>query len=464
MLKIKTDSRKIVSGDTFVAIRGINSDGHQYIEQAIAKGATNIVAEEGSYSVPTLIVPDTKLYLAQYLKDKTKEQLKDVKFIGITGTNGKTTTCYLIYKLLNMLRSNSAYIGTIGYYLNNEKFELNNTTPEIVDLYEMFVESATQGAKNIVMEVSSHALELGQVEGLTFDAAGYTNLTKEHLDFHQNMGNYLQAKQKLFKQIKPNGFAVINGDDEFANDFIMPHNTNYTVGEAENNTYQIIDYQLDIDKTTFTFAYQSNNYQVTINLPGKYNIHNFMMALITVQQMGYDINDILDKAVVLEAPPGRMDSITYNDASIIVDYAHTPDAVLNVLTTAQACAQGKIYTIVGCGGNRDKTKRPIMGDIATKMSDYVIFTNDNPRFEDEKAIMADITNGLAQSNYEVIYDRKKAINKAISLLQPQDMLLILGKGHEKYQIVGDEHLIHDDKAVVEDCIKKNTHSLNLTKI
>lgn len=453
-MDIKIDSRKVKPGDTFVALPGIKTDGHDYIEKAIENGAVKIIAEHGTYSVETIIVEDTRKYLSDYLKETYYKDLKDIKFIGLTGTNGKTTICYLIYNLLNILGVKAAYIGTIGFYIDKEVESLDNTTPEITDLYDMFLKAKEKGSKVIVMEVSSHALEQGRVDGIEFDYAGFTNLTKEHLDFHINMENYSKAKQKLFERLKEEKIAVINADDEYYKDFIKSQNNNFTLGFNKDSDYKILDYRLHMDKTDFKFKYQNKEYDVTINLPGEYNIHNFLTSLIIVNKMGYSIEEILSKTSVLSAPPGRMDTISYNGRSIIIDYAHTPDAVENVLNCVNTYKKGKIITIVGCGGDRDKTKRPIMGDIATKLSDYVIFSNDNPRTEDEKQIMNDITKDLKINNYEIEYDRGKAINKAMSLLQENDMLLILGKGHETYQIIGTEHLHFSDKEEVEKYIKE----------
>lgn len=453
-MNIKIDSRKVIKGDTFVALPGIKTDGHDYIEKAIENGATKIIAEHGTYSVDTLLVEDTRKYLCDYLKETYYNDLKDIKFIGITGTNGKTTICYLIYNLLNILGVKTAYIGTIGFYIDKEVEELDNTTPEITDLYDMFLKAKTKETKVIVMEVSSHALEQGRVDGIEFDYAGFTNLTKEHLDFHINMENYSKAKQKLFERLKNDKVAVINADDEYYKDFIKQQNNNFTLGLNKDSDYKVLDYQLHMDKTDFKFEYQNKEYDVTINLPGEYNIHNFLTSLIIVNKMGYSIEEILSKTNILTAPPGRMDTISYNGRSIIIDYAHTPDAVENVLNCVNTYKKGKIITIVGCGGDRDKTKRPIMGDIATKLSDYVIFSNDNPRTENEKEIMNDITKDLKINNYEIEYDRGKAIKKAMSLLQENDMLLILGKGHETYQIIGTEHFHFSDKEEVEKYIKE----------
>lgn len=454
-MNIKIDSRKVQPGDTFVALPGIKTDGHDYIESAIKNGATKIIAQHGTYSVETILVENTRKYLSDYLKETYYNDLKNIKFVGVTGTNGKTTICYLIYNLLNILGQKAAYIGTIGFYINNEIIPLDNTTPEITDLYNMFLTAKEKGANVIVMEVSSHALEQGRVDGIEFNYAGFTNLTKEHLDFHLNMENYSKAKQKLFERLKEEKIAVINADDEHYKEFIKPQNNNFTLGVNKDSDYKILNYELHIDKTNFTFEYKNIRYNTSINLPGEYNIHNFLTALIIVNKMGYSIEEILSKASILNAPPGRMDTVVYNGASIIIDYAHTPDAVENVLNCVNTYKKGKVITLVGCGGDRDRTKRPIMGDIATKLSDYVIFSNDNPRTEDEKQIMDDITRNLKTNNYEIEYDRAKAIKKGMSKLKEKDIFLLLGKGHETYQIIGNEHLHFSDKEEVEKYIKEH---------
>ncbi len=442
-MNIKTDSRKVVKGDTFVAMRGVLSDGHSYIKQAIKNGASMIVAETGDYDVPTIIVKDTRDYLTNYLKDKYEDTLKDITFIGITGTNGKTTSGYLTYKMLNLLGKKTAYIGTIGFYIEDEVEPLSNTTPDVLDLYEMFLKCKDRGIEVIVMEVSSHALSYGRVDGIMYDYAVFTNLTQDHLDYHKTMNEYMGAKQKLFMKIKKDGYAIINGDDSYYKNFITDNN-NIIYGFSEEADYKVLDYELKIDETTFDFKVNENTYHSKNNLVGKYNIYNYLVCLIIANKIGYKIEDILTCNKSLPEPPGRMEGISYNNAMIFVDYAHTPDAISNVLNSVNSYKEGRVITIVGCGGDRDKTKRPIMGDVSTKLSDYVIFTNDNPRTEDAKAIMDDIVNNLNVNNYEIIYDRKKAIEKGIDILEEKDILLILGKGHENYQIIGKEKHHHDD--------------------
>lgn len=444
---LRTDSRKVCKGDVFLALKGVVTDGHDFIDMAIRNGASKIICEHGSYSVDTMVVPSTREYLASYLKDLYKDKFSKVKLLGITGTNGKTTSAYLIYQLLNKLGKKCAYIGTIGFYLNDTVRPLNNTTPDLMELYSLFDEAFNSGVSVIVMEVSSHALELGRVLGLSFDIVSFTNLTQDHLDVHKTFDNYIKAKQKLFGMVKDDGYAIVNVDDKYSDRFIISGNNNITYGINPSN-YHIISYNLRINRTEFIMEVDEKKYDVVIPIPGKYNIYNFLVALINVVKVGYDIDSVLGVIKDIKTPKGRFDIVNYNNNVIIVDYAHTPDAVLNILNAVNEYKEGKIYTVIGCGGDRDKSKRPLMGDIATRKSDYVIFTDDNPRSEKEEDIVNDIICNLDRDNYCVIYDRKSAIIKGIDLLNDKDILLILGKGHEDYQIIGKDRIHFDDKEVV----------------
>jgi UDP-N-acetylmuramoyl-L-alanyl-D-glutamate--2,6-diaminopimelate ligase len=449
---LRVDSRKIEKGDTFLALKSEKTDGHDYIDDAISKGAACIIAEHGEYEVKTIIVSDTHKYLADYLKDLYSYKLQNMKFIAVTGTNGKTTSCYLIYQLLNKLGKKSAYIGTIGFYVDGKVRELANTTPNLYELYDMFIESADKGAEVIVMEASSQAIAGKRLLGLSFDIVGFTNLTQDHLDFHKTMENYLGEKQKLFAQTKGKKYAVVNIDDAYGKEFIFPNNKTITYGFSKSD-FCISEYNLKLTESHMKINNGINVYDVTVPFPGKYNLYNYLLAFIIVKLMGFKEEDIISETSTLVAPMGRSDIFKYKDAAIIVDYAHTPDAVENVINSAKEYCTGKIITLVGCGGDRDKTKRPKMGMIATDKSDKVFFTNDNPRTEDEKAIMDDIVAGVSKNNYEIIFDRKQAIIKAISELNENDILLILGKGHEDYQIIGTEKIHLSDIEIVRKAIK-----------
>ena len=452
MLNIKTDSRLVSTGDVFVAIKGHTVDGHDYIEQAIKNGASKIVAEYGSFSIDTLIVEDTEKWLNNYLVENYSDKFKDIKFIGITGTNGKTTTAYLTSQILTKLNINNAYIGTIGYYVNSELVrELPNTTPDILSMYNLILESIDKDVKVIVMEVSSHSLSYGRINGIKFDVAGFTNLTEDHLDYHKTMENYLEAKRLILNYIKDDGVMVSNIDDEYGISF--KYKNFKTLGFNESD-YQIKDYSYTNLTTKFTFNYDGIDYNVETNLLNKFNIYNYLTSLIFVNSIGISIDDILNVTKDIYAPSGRNEIIKVGNSVAVVDYAHTPDAVEKIILSTLEKKSGKVITIVGCGGDRDNKKRPIMGNIATELSDYVILTNDNPRTEDEKKIMDDIVSGIKKDNYEIIYDRALAIRKGLELLNDNDTLLILGKGHEDYQIIGHEKIHLSDKEEVLKYIEK----------
>lgn len=445
-MNIKTNSKRIKKGDTFIALKGMTYDGHDYIEEAIENGAEKIICEHGEYNVQTIIVSSTKEYLNNYLDTNYYNKIKDITLIGITGTNGKTTSCYFIYELLKMLDVKCAYIGTIGFFIDKKERDLNNTTPEILELYEMFLECKSRGVNVIVMEVSSHALELDRVHGLKFNYVCFTNLTVDHLLFHKTMDNYLNAKKKLFNMLKKDAISITNVDDKYKDNFLLDDTITY--GESKSD-FNIIKYKLKLDKTIYKLRYNNKNYKVKMNVIGKYNIYNSLVAIIVLVNMGYNIKKVIKLFKRIKLPSGRLDMIKYKKNVIFVDYAHTPDAVKNVLTNAIKFKKNKIYTIIGCGGNRDKTKRKDMGIIATELSDYVIFTNDNPRNEDEMKIVNDMINGIINENYEVILDRSKAIKRGIDLLNKKDILFILGKGHEEYQLInGIKHHFSDKEEVL----------------
>ena len=446
-MTIKTDSRKIVEGDTFIALRGINNDGHKYVEDAIKRGASLVIVEEGVYSVDTLIVNDTHEYLVNYLKENYYDIIKHMKLIGITGTNGKTTSCFVLASSLNKLGIKCAYIGTIGFYIDEKISDLNNTTPDILELYEMLLKCHNEGCKYVVMEVSSQALAMNRVDEVFFDYAVFTNLTKDHLDYHLDMKNYAEAKQKLFKQIKEDGYAIVNIDDDYKNYFLFKKNNNLTYGFNESN-YLISDYKVSENKTFF----KVNDEAYETKLFGKYNVYNLTIMIIILKSIGISHEEI--KRLVLEcnAPNGRMETIINGSNKIIIDYAHTPDAVGKIISAVREFSNGNIITIVGCGGNRDKTKRPEMAKIATDLSDFVILTSDNPRNEDPDMIIADMLQKLDNKNYEIEINRYEAIKKGIQKLEENDILLVLGKGHEDYQIIGDTKYYFSDKNAVLDIL------------
>jgi len=442
---IRTNSKEIIQGDIFIAIKGAKYDGHNYVNEAIERGAIKVIVEHGSYDVKTTVVDDTKQYLVDYVKEYYLPRIKDLKLIGVTGTNGKTTSCFLIYQMLNKLNIPCAYIGTIGFYMKDDIRVLENTTPDILSLYQMLDECKENGIKYVALEVSSHALAFNRIDGLTFDYAIYSNLTEEHLDFHKTMEDYAHTKQKLFHLLKSIGKSIINEDDDYAKDMKV---NNYLTYGFNKSDYQILKSIVENDNTTFSFRYNNNKHTVKSPLLGRHNIYNLLTMIIVLHEEGISFSEIINKIPILKAPAGRMDTVFYNDNKIIVDYAHTPDAVFNILNAVKEFSNGRIYSIIGCGGNRDKTKRPKMTFYALAMCDKVIITNDNPRFENPDEIIKDMLHNNIKDNYEIIPNREEAISRGIELLTKDDILVILGKGHENYQIINDQRLYHNDKEYV----------------
>ncbi len=440
MINIKTDSRKVKPGDIFVALRGIVGDGHDFIPQAIKNGASKIIAEEGTYDVPYEIVSDTREYLNNYLKENYNKYLNEMHIIGITGTNGKTTTAYLIYDALNKLDKKCCYMGTVGYFRDKKICDLPNTTPEVTEVYDMLIDAYDLGYKYAVIEASSEGLLHRRLENVPFEYAIFTNLTQDHLNIHGTMENYARCKQKLFNQIKPNGKAIINFDDPNKNLFLFDYNNNITYGFTGGN-YHITDYQMSIMGSNFTFISDGVKQNIKVPLIGKYNIYNVLVTIIVLNYLGITYYDIYDVLLNINMPSGRMDMVEYQNNRIIVDYAHTPDAVLNVISTVKEVCEGKIYTVFGCTGDRDRTKRPIMTKIVTDLCDKAIITSDDLHNEDPNQIVNDMISGLTNSNYIIEMDRRKAIIEGINLLKTNDVLLILGKGHEQAIIVKDNKRI-----------------------
>ena len=441
---LKKDSRKIKPGDTFVD----TTNNKEYVFEAVKNGANEIISKQ-KYDDKTIVVENPKKYYNEYIYNKYYNNIKDIKLIGVTGTNGKTTTCYIIYQMLNKLNIRCAYIGTLGFYKCGIIQELENTTPDIDELYEYLNECTNENIKYVVMEVSSHSLIQDRIYGLKFDSVIFTNLTEDHLDYHKNMEEYKKAKLILFNKLRNKRIAIINSDDKYYKEFMLPNNYNITVGI--NGTFKIKNIILNSESINLTFNYKKE-YKKKLNMVGKYNAYNYLEALASLVYLGLDIEELLN--LEINEPPGRMNMIKYKNNSIFIDYAHTPDAMENVLKSVKEFSKGKIITIFGCGGNREKEKRKLMGNIATNYSDNVIITNDNPRFEDENEIIKDIISEIKKNNYEIIKDRKKAIIRGINYLKNNDTLLILGKGHENYQIIGNKKIHFDDHEIVTEYLEE----------
>lgn len=449
MFKYECDSRKVEKGQTFIALKGLTVDGHDFIDQAISNGASTIVGEKDLdlKDVNYIKVEDTDKYLKETLVKEYSEFINKITLIGVTGTNGKTTSCYLTYQMLLSLGVDTAYIGTIGYYHKDDYVELNNTTPDVLTVYKLLMKAYESGAKAVVMEVSSQALSYDRLYGINYSIISFTNLTEDHLDYHKTMENYLNAKLMVLDHLKEDAIILANSDDENSIRFKKENHKYLTYGF--NGDYKIISFDTNPSETNLTFSFENKEYNITIPLTSKFNVYNYLTCLSIVNQYGFDIDKILEVTPSLKAPKGRCEVYKVNNGFAVIDYAHTPDAVLKVITAYNELKKNKITTIIGCGGDRDPKKRPIMGKIATDLSDHVILTNDNPRTEDPNKIMDDILKGIEKDNYEVIFDRKEAIKKGLDSMNENDILLILGKGHENYQIIGKtKHHLDDAEEVL----------------
>ncbi len=445
---IKTDSRKVKKGDIFVALKTALGDGHDYIEKAISNGASLIVANHGEYSVETIIVDDTRKYLNDYLVDNYKIYLDELVIFGVTGTNGKTTTTHLIYEALNYIGLDCALIGTIGYFLKEGKVcYLPNSSPDICDTYELILDAYNKGHKYISLECSSHGLFENRLFGIKFDYAIFTNLTRDHLDFHGNYDNYVEAKKILFKNLKENGKALINSDDSYYKRFMLDNN-NITFGKKGD--LLISDLNLSLDKSEFKL----NDEVYSTGLIAEYNIYNLVPAIYILKDLGYKYNEIKQVIKKLSAPYGRVDRIKYGTNNIYIDYAHTPDGLEKVVSSVRDLTEGNTYTVFCCRGNRDIGRRSGMMQAAVDNSTLAIVTNDHIFSEDPMNVIKDMLVGLDGDNYEIITNRKEAIYRGIDLLKENDSLLILGHGHEEV-LINEKHEKEPfiEKDIVNDYIK-----------
>lgn len=451
--EIKYDSREIERDNLFVAVSGFELDGHQFIEQAIKNGAAAVVVEKElpdyQNGVSYIKVDNSRRAMALLAKNFFEDPLAELDLIGITGTNGKTTTSFLLYNILKEYAGSAALFGTIKNVIGEQVLDSSRTTPESVDLYRYFSQMREKGVKYGVMEVSSHALDLYRVEGMDFAAAVFTNISPEHLDYHKNLENYREVKSRLFSQLKPNQFAVINSDDanaEYISDRSAGKNYFYSLDSSEADLYTL-NYQLHQRGMEYRTAGRVESL-FQLNLGGIFNIYNSLAAVLTADLLGIKEETIQKALSALRAVPGRFEIINAGqDFQIVVDYAHTPDGMKNVLETAAAMEKKRLIVLFGCGGDRDRSKRPAMAALAEKYADYSIVSNDNPRSEDPEKIFAEIRAGFSEDfkAYEIIADRRKAIKQAVQMAQKDDLVMLLGRGHEKYQILKNKKIELDDR-------------------
>lgn len=460
---IKMDHRLVEQGDVFVCIKGFTVDGHTFAEKAVENGATVLIAEKelNVDSALVIIVPDTTRALALLANKYYDYPTEKFPLIGITGTNGKTTITYLLEAILNHHKQKTGLIGTIQMKIGDETFPVKNTTPDALQLQKAFHHMVTEQVDAAIMEVSSHALDMGRVFGCDFDVAIYTNLSQDHLDYHKNMKDYLYAKSLLFSQLgnsydeKHKKFAIINVDD--AHHEVIKRSTGQhiiTYGCQNKADIMAQNIKLTISGTSFTLMTPNKTIDINSQLIGKFNVYNMLAAVCAALALNIPLQVIKKALESVTGVNGRFEQVNLGqEFATIVDYAHTPDSLENVLQTIKEFAQGKIFVVVGSGGDRDRSKRPLMAKVALNYADYVIFTSDNPRTEDPQAILDDMIAPLEQSHYDVIENRKKAIHQAIHLANRGDIVLIAGKGHETYQEINGVRYDFDDRIVAKEAIK-----------
>lgn len=441
------DSRKIVKGNIFAALDGSVVDGHDYIEKAISLGAKCILVSKGveilNKDVTYILVEDLRLRLGVITSNFYNWPQKNLKVIGVTGTNGKTTITYILDEILK----NTMRIGTVEYKIGEEIIPAPNTTPESMDLVKMCKKAVEKNIEYLVMEVSSHALEMGRVEMLDFDAGIFTNLTPEHMDYHKTIENYYLAKRKLFIKLKDHRCGVYNVEDSHGERLYDEFDgIGYAeeVGNLRGKIISIGNIEQEIEIT-----YQEKSYRLKSRLLGRFNLMNILGAIGGGIQLGLDIKTILERLKGLKGVPGRFETVDRGqNFMVVVDYAHTEDALKNILTALNEIKKGRIITVFGCGGDRDTTKRPRMAEIAEKLSDFVVLTSDNPRTADPELILNDVEKGFKEAkDYIRIADRERAIADAVSMATKNDIILIAGKGHEDYQIIGREKIHFDDREI-----------------
>lgn len=462
ILGIENDSRKIVDGGLFIAEKGFTVDGHDFINKAIENGALAIVVEEDIHietDITIIKVWDSIDALAKFSGVFQEEPWNDVNMIGITGTNGKTSTTYFIKSIFEEDNKKIGIIGTIGAIIDNKLTNLNNTTPNSLVIHDSLKKMVEVKTDTCIMEVSSHALELKRVEYMKFQIGLFTNLTKEHLDYHETMDKYFKSKLKLF--YNTDKYNIINIDDEYGRNIVE------IVGERVpiltygiNNKSDIFatDIEYSLSKVSFTLNIQNEKTKVTLNVPGEFSIYNALAAASCGYIYGIDLETIKNGLEAVEGIKGRFEVVPTNtDYTVIIDFAHTADGLEKVLTVIDQFAEGRKIVVFGAGGNRDKTKRPEMGETVGKHADLSIVTSDNPRYEDPANIIEDILVGTKKANgeYVSIVDRIEAIKYALENAKPKDIILLAGKGHETYTIIGDKTIPCDERQIVIDYLENN---------
>jgi UDP-N-acetylmuramoyl-L-alanyl-D-glutamate--2,6-diaminopimelate ligase len=464
---ITYDSRAVKPGDLFIALSGKHNNGKNFISEALAKGAVAVVSDEYRQmdGATLLVVKDTLQAMAALSADFYGHPDRQLLLVGVTGTNGKTTITYFLESILENAGLPTGVMGTVNYRYGKTSYPAANTTPQSADVYRFMGELVKDRRKAAVMEVSSHALSLGRVEGLEFDIAIFTNLTRDHLDFHQTMENYFEAKASLFAGLADGTknrqkFAIINTDDPWGRKLLERTIRAKTITYGIKQKAEVFAEAPHISSrgTEFTLITPLGNKKVRLSHLGQHNVYNALAAAAAALGAGLPLDKVVEGLEKATAVPGRLERVEAGqNYTVVVDFAHTDDALHNVLTALRELKPARIITIFGCGGDRDRSKRPLMGDIASELSDYVIVTSDNPRSEQPEKIALDIEVGIRRkhrNNYQVLLDREQAIAQAISMAMKGDIVLIAGKGHETYQILGDRRIHFNDTETALRFVKK----------
>lgn len=453
---IAYDSRKVEEGFLFVCIKGFVTDGHKYVKSAIEKGAVAVLAEDDcSADGAVLIKTDNTRKALALVSSAFYGNPKDkMKIIGVTGTNGKTTVTTLIKGVLDFAGKKTGLIGTNVNMIGDTVLEAERTTPESLELHELFSKMASCGVEYVVMEVSSHSLDLFRVWGIEFCAGVFTNLTQDHLDFHGTMENYMAAKCKLFDASK---VSIINADDKYGKEALgSVKGEKLTYSIDEQSDFRAENIKISPRGVIFDVIESDKRYKLRLGIPGKFSVYNALAVFSACRALGVDIETTLNALLVAEGVKGRAETVyTKTDYTVIIDYAHTPDGLENIVSTVRSFCTGRVITLFGCGGDRDTTKRSIMGEIAGRLSDYCIITSDNPRTEEPMEIINQIEEGMKKTDceYTVIENRKEAIGYALSFAKADDCIILAGKGHETYQILGKEKIHFDEREVVKEFLE-----------
>lgn len=466
------DSRKVIEGSCYVAVKGTSVDGHAFISQAIESGATAIIAqttathESMDKDIAWIQLKDTSRALPCLAATWYRHPAEDLKLIGVTGTNGKTTTTYLLHSLFEQVWHRAGLIGTIVVNDGMDTFPAKQTTPGTVELNALLSRMALNDCRAVAMEVSSHALTQNRVDGIPFDVTIFTNLTQDHLDYHKSMDSYYEAKKRLFemqaalclsKNSRKKPVAVINIDDPSGERLVNQFSGKLpirTYGFSAKSDYRAVIKKMTSKGSEFELKFKERSYMVKTPLVGRFNVYNALAALVGALAAGVTPREAVKALADTPQVPGRMEMVgCKSNIHGFVDYAHTPDALTNVCRTLKDLCPGRLVTVFGCGGDRDQTKRPLMGAAAAEFSDLCIITSDNPRSEDPEAIISDIVPGLIEGHYKIIADRKEAIRVAVELAAPGDFILVAGKGHEDYQEIADKRIPFDDKTSLRMCLE-----------